>query len=155
MKLQFFSANFVTQLRESAETNQPKYAGDQTWLEALSGGKAYVHESGQIVDPPPQLLITEGDNASNDAENAKRVYTWLNKLTPSLAMEERLWAHLTHCVFADYMKTRWPAENGNLIQRRYLFEGKSFGALIRNGVARLWWSGYLTRDESIKDLMVN
>ena len=90
MKLQFFSANFVTQLREGAEANQPKYAADQIWLEALSGGKAYVHESGLVVDPPPQLLITEGNNASNDTENAKRVFTWLSKLTPSLAMEERL-----------------------------------------------------------------
>lgn len=147
MKLQFFSGNFVTQLREGAAVNQPKYAGDQSWLDALSGGKAYVHESRQVVDPPPQLLITEGDNATNDAENAKRVYIWLNKLTPSLAMEERLWAHLTHCVFADYMKARWPADSASAIQRRYLFEGKSFAALSRNGIARLWWAGSLTRDD--------
>ena len=146
MKLQFFNANFVAKLREGAAANQPKYAGDQSWLDVLSDGKAYVHESAQVVDPPPKLLITEGDNAPNDAENAKRVYTWLNKLTPALAMEERLWAYLTHVVFADYMKSRWPAENAGVIQRRYLFEGKSFAALSRNGIARLWWAGSLTRD---------
>ena len=151
MKLQFFSSTFVTKLRENAEVNQSKYAGDRTWLEAMSGGKAYVYESGQVVDPPPHLLITKDDNALNDAENAKRIYTWLSKLTPSLAMEERLWAHLTHCVFADYMKARWPADSASAIQRRYLFEGKSFAALSRNGIARLWWAGSLTYDEKRED----
>jgi hypothetical protein len=146
MKLQFFSANFVEQLRQGAGANQPNYAGDRTWLDALSGGKPYVYESEQVVDPPPQLVITEEDNPKNDAENAKRIYIWLIKLTPALAMEERLWAYLTHCVFQDYMKARWPADNANAIQRRYLFEGKSFAALSRNGIARLWWAGYLTRD---------
>lgn len=147
MKLQFYSTDFVTRLRENAAANQPNYAGSPAWLDSFSGGKAFIHESGQIVDPPPQLLITEGDNAANDAENAKRVFTWLKKLTPSLAMEERLWAHLTHHVFADYMKARWPADSENAIHRRYLFEGKSFAALSRNGIARLWWAGRLTCDE--------
>jgi hypothetical protein len=146
MKLQFFSGNFVTQLREGASANLSNYGNDTSWLEPLSGGKPYVHESALVVDPPPQLVITEGDNAQNDAENAKRIYTWLIKLTPALAMEERLWAHLTHCIFQDYMKARWPADSANAIQRRYLFEGKSFAALSRNGIARLWWAGYLTRD---------
>jgi hypothetical protein len=146
MKLQFFSGNFVTQLRKDASANLSKYGGDTSWMETLSDGKAYVHESSLVIDPPPQLVITQGDNAQNDAENAKRIYTWLIKLTPALAMEERLWAYLTHCVFQDYMKARWPANDAGAIQRRYLFEGKSFDSLSRNGIARLWWAGYLTRD---------
>jgi len=146
MKLQFFSGNFVAQLREGAAGNSSNYGNDTSWLETLACGKVYVHESSLVVDPEPQLVITEFENAKNDAENAKRIYNWLIKITPALAMEERLWAYLSHCVFQDYMKARWPADNANAIQRRYLFEGKSFAALSRNGIARLWWAGHLTRD---------
>jgi hypothetical protein len=146
MKLPFINREFLTVLRDGAVVNESKYGSDVSWLESLCVGKSRIQESDQIVDPPPQLLISEGDNAPNDAENAKRVYMWLSKLTPALAMEERLWAYLTHYVFADYMKARWPVEGASAIHRRYLFEGKSFSALSRNGISRLWWAGFLTRD---------
>lgn len=146
MKLCFFSANFVGQLSVGASANLAKYGGGASWIDSISLGRVFVHESNIVVDPPPQLLISEEDNTHNDAENAKRIYTWLSKLTPALAMEERLWAYLTHVVFIDYMKARWPVENVNTIQRRYLFEGKSFASLSRNGISRLWWAGFLTHD---------
>jgi hypothetical protein len=66
-------------------------------------------------------------------------------------MEERLWAHLTHRIFAEYMAVRWPPKDANIVHRRYLFEGNSFAALSRNGISRLWWAGYLTRDEGRSD----
>lgn len=62
MKLQFFNSFFVTQLRENAGQNLPKYGENPIWLDALSGGKTYAHESNQIVDPPPSLLVTEQDS---------------------------------------------------------------------------------------------
>jgi hypothetical protein len=151
MKLQFFSGRFLARLREKAATNASKYGADSGWLDALAAGPTYVHESGYVVDPPPTLVSATEGNAQLDAENAQRVYSWLRNLTPSVAMEERLWAHLTHCVFAQYMATRWPAENEGVVRRRYLFEGNSFAALARNGIARLWWAGYLTHDKTRSD----
>jgi hypothetical protein len=147
MKLPFFSNNFVKQLRDNSATNLSKYSSTASWLDSFAAGKPYTHESNQVVDPPPQLVVSD-DNPSNDAENAKRIFTWLRGLTPALAMEERLWAYLTHSVFTDYMRARWPAEDANIIRRRYLFEDKTFAALSRNGISRLWWAGYLTRDET-------
>jgi Family of unknown function (DUF6339) len=35
-----------------------------------------------------------------------------------------------------------------VIHRRYLFEGRSFSALSRHGIARLWWGAKLTKDTS-------
>jgi uncharacterized protein DUF6339 len=151
MKLQFFSSRFLVRLREKASMNASKYGADSGWLDALAAGQAYVHESGYVVDPPPTLVIATEGNAQLDAENARRVYSWLRNLTPSVAMEERLWAHLTHCVFAEYMAIRWPAKNEGVVCRRYLFEGNSFAALARNGIARLWWAGNLTHDETRSD----
>jgi hypothetical protein len=147
MKLAFFSNKFLALLRDKAAANVHNYGDGQDWLDSLAGGTPYVLESNQTVDPPPQLVWTQSDAASSDAENSKLIFTWLRNLTPAVAMEERLWAYLTHCVFADYMAARWPVTGASIVSRRYLFEGKSFAALCRNGISRLWWAGYLTRDE--------
>lgn len=86
-----------------------------------------------------------------DAENARLVYTWLENLTPALAMEERLWACMTHRMFPEYMAARWPVTTESDVLRRYLLEGQTFAALTRNGIARLWWAGYLTKSELRED----
>jgi hypothetical protein len=56
------------------------------------------------------------------------------------------------------MRKRWPAEQymgedkfKENIQTRYLFMADRSRALIRNGIARLWWYGYCSYDESRKD----
>lgn len=151
MKLRFFSRKFVRRLHETAGEHAAQYSGDMLWLEDLAAGQPYVHESNLVVDPPPILEVSTAGSVNQDAVNSRRIYTWLRQLTPALAMEERLWAWLTHCVFADYMHARWPAVGEDLVRRRYLFEGQSFDALARNGIARLWWGGRLTWDEARED----
>ncbi len=146
MKLPFYNRSFVEKLRLSAEANQPRYGEDAAWLTTLSGDAKFVHESSLVVDPPPELVIPNGSDTSSDIENSKRVYEWLKQLSPVVAMEERLWACLSHSVFPKYMAHRWPADSSSAINRRYLFEGKTFAALSRNGISRLWWAGYLTRN---------
>lgn len=147
MNLPFFHRAFVTRLRESAGANLSRYGKGAAWLQAFASGHAYIHESNQLVDQPPILLHSGGDSAQHDATNAKRIYTWLSHLDPAIAMEERLWACLTHDTFHEYMQARWPVEASSTILRRYLFEGNSFASLSRNGIARLWWAGYLTKDD--------
>jgi hypothetical protein len=146
MKLPFFSRTFVEKLRTGADSNQSNYGPKTHWIADFAGGLSYLHDSAQIVDPPPALKITA--EASADPENSRKIFQWLRNITPAIAMEERLWACLSHTVFPEYMHARWPVKDGDAIQRRYLFEGKSFASLSRNGIARLWWAGYLTFDES-------
>jgi hypothetical protein len=149
MKLPFFSGKFVERLRKDAELNRGKYGINTLWISDFAGGAAYIYDSAQIVDPPPALKISS--DPAVDSENSRRVFQWLRNLTPALAMEERLWACLTHAVFPEYMHTRWPGKDSDAIRRRYLFEGKSFAALSRNGISRLWWAGHLTFDEGRKN----
>lgn len=151
MKLPFYNRGFVSKLRESAETNRAQYGETDAWLDVFSGGVKFTHDSSLVVDPPPELLIPPTGAASFDAENSKRIYEWLKSLSPAIAMEERLWACLTHSVFPKYMARRWPVDSASAVHRRYLFEGKTFAALSRNGISRLWWAGYLTRDEARKN----
>lgn len=146
MKLPFFGHRFVNRLREAADANRDKYGATVQWIEDFAGGELYFRESNQVVGPPPALLSTDEKGTHPDAENARLVYGWLRSLTPALAMEERLWAYMTHCMFPEYMHDRWPIAKVSVIHRRYLFEGSSFAALSRNGIARLWWAGYLTED---------
>jgi hypothetical protein len=148
MKLPFFSAKFLASLKASAGSNLALYGPDASWIERFAAGQQYVRDSNQIVDPPPMLIYSADGNPGHDAANAKLVYEWLTCLTPALAMEERLWAYLAHVMFAEYMNARWPVEKATSVVRRYMFEGMSFASLSRNGIARLWWAGYLTRDES-------
>lgn len=146
MKLPFFNGKFVERLRKGSSSNFNKYGISTLWIADFAAGETYLHDSGQMVDPPPALKISADPTV--DAENSRRIFQWLRNLTPAIAMEERLWACLTHTVFPEYMHARWPAKDADAVQRRYLFEGKSFAALSRNGIGRLWWAGYLTFDEN-------
>lgn len=56
------------------------------------------------------------------------------------------------------MRSRWPiesyAENERLVENvreRYFFMSNRDRALIRNGIARLWWYGYVSYDENRED----
>lgn len=148
MRLPFFTRKFLERLQKEASTNLAKYGKHSDWVELVANGQTYFRESGQVVDPPPTLLFGSGKDSTSDAENARRVFTWLEQLPPSVAMEERLWAYLAHCTFPEYMAARWPATDERAVLRRYLFEGQSFAALSRHGIARLWWAGYLTKDKA-------
>jgi Family of unknown function (DUF6339) len=146
MKLQFLSKKMIQRLQDGAGANHSKYGPKNEWLSELAGGERFEYESRFIVEPPPILNLS--DKPADDAENAQRIHSWLRNITPSVAMELRLWAHLTHNVFSEYMYMRWPPKDANIVHRRYLFEGNSFAALSRNGISRLWWAAYLTRDEN-------
>jgi hypothetical protein len=151
MKLQFFSHSLTRQLRDEAESNFPNYGSDCSWFESFVESGPYLRESRYVVDPPPVLLLPDDQGNLHDAENARRIFSWLKGLSPSTAMEERLWACLTHSVFPGYLAKRWPVTSAKTIGRRYLLEGQSFAALSRNGISRLWWAGYLTIDEGRRD----
>lgn len=146
MKLQFFSKAMIQRLQDGSGANHSKYGPKNEWLSELAGGERFNFDSRFVVEPPPVLILSDKPS-DDDAENAQRVYSWLRNITPSVAMELRLWAYLTHNVFSEYMYMRWPPKDANIVQRRYLFEGNSFAALSRNGISRLWWAAYLTHDE--------
>ena len=150
MKLPFFGARFLSRLKRDIDHNVGKYGVSSAWLEDFASGEKIVSESRTIVGPPPKLMIEDG-GAHYDGENARRVYSWLEGLTPAVAMEERLWSCLSHWVFPEYMSTRWPATDEGVIRRRYFLEGSSFAALTRNGISRLWWAAFLTKDDARDD----
>lgn len=94
-------------------------------------------------------LDTSFENkVDSDLENVKRVYNNMKGLSVSKASDERIWVAYALSEFVDYMKYRWMPEGPDKRKERYFFENSSKRSLFRQGIARLWWIGYLTYDES-------
>lgn len=85
-----------------------------------------------------------------DIENAISVFEYLGDMTPVAASDQRLWTHLAHTTFLNYQLERWPLDGEKWKSRvadRWLMRNSSRGALVRNGVSRLWWAAKLTVDD--------
>ena len=76
----------------------------------------------------------------------------MHNLTDSQASDERLWVGLCHDIFWDYMKKRWPLEKATdkaqYIKKNYFFAHGEKRSLMTNALAKLWWIGRLTYDET-------
>lgn len=86
-----------------------------------------------------------------DLENIKRVYGSMRHLPLSIATNFNFWGGLTHTVYWSYMQHRWPSSNqssSSKIVTRYLNKEQPRS---RNGIARLWWLGYLTYREELEN----
>lgn len=93
----------------------------------------------------------KGKESLTDTENVQRVYGHMKYLSDSQASDERIWAAYTLSEFLDYMKYRWPASKAEDIENRYIFGYSVQRSLFRNGIARLWWIGRFTYDQTRPD----
>lgn len=148
----------VVQLRENVSNNVQLYQNDQEWVPAyfkdMVGMETWYLES-RILFQKVDLLTEHNGNrhvSKTDAENSKRIHKSLKFLTPAQAVDGRIWTFMTHIVYSDYMKERWLTNKEKIatgtIERYFASTNRE---LIRNGIARLWWYGYLTYDEDRED----
>src|SRR3954469_6736373 len=138
MSLRYLTDTFLAKLRNALPQNANKYASDRDWLDEFAAGTRYWRETGVDVGALPALIVTE--RPEDDGENAIRLYDALRKLTPVQAMEERLWAYLSHATYWSYMVKRWGTTNAEVIADRFFLKRGGIGSLVRNGIARLLWS---------------
>lgn len=157
-KLIFLRSNSLERLQSNIIANQHRYTESSPWLNSYFSGSEWFQESNLIQADDFQLQIPISKTELCDLENTRILYTALQHLTPLQAADPRLWVYLTHCTHWEYMRHRWPIEQylgkQNLrdnIQQRYFFMPNKSRALIRNGMARLWWYGYCSYDESRRD----
>ena len=152
-RLKFISNRGLSELRDNLERNREHYLAGRAGriLASLEGA---VLESRIEAAPPPPLMIP-ADNNLRDAENVRRVFQWLHRLSPVQASDSRLWTYLTHGPYADYTAARCPIRPdtnvADRIRERYFLEGEGLASIVRNSIARLWWFGYLTREEGQAD----
>jgi len=157
-KLKFLKQGSLDRLRMNIESNQKRYLQDAPFLNEYFGGVNWFVESNIMIPASIQLQIPTSKSELLDLENTKIMYSALKHLTPVQASDQRLWAYFTHVSHWEYMRARWPAEQyigkGRLrevMHERYFFMSDRSRALLRNGMARLWWYGYCTYDETRSD----
>lgn len=167
MKLYYMKQKSLDSLQKDISDNLEKYQSNSSWIDQYFIDKEapkYFFDTGIEVDD--YHLIIGGPET--DFQNAKIVFeTYKDKLNPVQASDLRLWAYLAHAEHWDYMCSRWkinapddkedePDDSKksprdkvvNRIKTRYFFGSSRGKAFVRQGIARLYWSAYLTYDEN-------
>jgi len=148
MKQNVLTSPAYGDLVRNIQQNRNRYENGRVWLKDSTKFKSLFQESDITIASPLSLKLPEG-NQVFDFENAKRVHRKY-KLSPAVAADPRLWARLAHVEHWEYMQKRWPVDESKsqaFIRQRYFLAGTDSRAVMRNGIARLWWSAQLTYDE--------
>ncbi len=167
MKVLFMKQKYLDQLQNDIPNNVNRYEAKDAWVDQYFIDKEtpnYYFESG--IEVEDYQLIQGGPES--DFENAKIIYeAFSGKINAVQASDLRLWAYLAHVQHWDYMRNRWaidiadaededsddskksPEEKAiDRIGSRYFFKASKGKAFVRQGIARLYWSAYLTYDEA-------
>jgi len=148
----------VERLRGSIRDNLRKYRAAAAWTNDFAGGQVTSIQTSVEPASKLQLRHPDGDDLK-DLENTILIYGALSSLTPVQARDPRLWTRLTHVDCWSYMRARWDIERlggdsakaERFVLSRYFIARNESRALLRNGLARLWWYGYLTHDANRKN----
>lgn len=165
MKVYYMKEKALDSLQKDVGVNLEKYQSGTRWIDQYFTEKEtpkYYFDTG--IEVPDYELVIGGPET--DFQNAKILFeAFKGKLNPVQASDLRLWAYLAHAQHWDYMCNRWkinvpdedegpddgkksPREKAlERVKNRYFFNyglGKDY---VRQGIARLYWSVYLTYDE--------
>lgn len=135
--------------------NLQKYGWNEVWISELGLRSQREMPTSVQFKSSFALLDPEGDD-HKDTENAITLHEALPQLTPLQARDPRLWTRFAHVEFWNYMRKRWPIEKhiadeekaARFIESRYFVAQSQSRALLRNGMARLWWTAKLSYDAS-------
>lgn len=153
MPLDLFRSHHVRHLRGNVAHNLSRYSERRPWAGKATGGGSVRLACGLEPAGPLELQLPE-DGDLKDLENTKIVYTAFPNLTPLQARDPRLWTRLTHIECWPYMRKRWDVsrqtgsdgKKQTYVLEHYFVRQNQSRMLLRNGIARLWWYGYLTHD---------
>lgn len=151
--LTVFRNAFATGLLGNVNANLEKYRRNDRWVTELASSSTRDLQTRIEIKTPINLDDPDEDNLK-DLENAIRIHKLLSQLTPLQARDPRLWTRLTHVDCWSYMRKRWPLERfgtdddkgARFIVNRYFVSQSESRALLRNGIARLWWIAQMSYD---------
>jgi Family of unknown function (DUF6339) len=151
--LTIFRNALVENLKTNVNANHEKYYRDDRWVLEVGTKSLRDLETRVELKGPLELEEPEAQD-KKDLENAIRVHKALRQLTPVPARDPRVWTRLCHVEGWTYMRKRWDLERTKddfeqgvrFITQRYFVAQSESRALLRNGIARLWWTAHLTHD---------
>ncbi len=167
MKLRFLKQKALNMLEKDIAENLTKYQAKEDWIDDYFKEKNYPNYYFESDIEYDEFELTNTGSES-DFENAKIVYEALTgKINLVQASDLRLWAFFAHASQWNYMCHRWgidqidpdeedeqsgkksPVEKAiDRVGFRYFFKASKGKAFVRHGIARLYWSAYLTYDEN-------
>ena len=155
MKLYFLKEDALETLRGNVKSNLKNYAKPSNeWIYEFFENQEPFGEYKYEVNKF-DLLISRDKPEETDIENIKILYTNLKMLTDSQATDERLWAGMAHSNFWEYMNHRWKLSADKLnekeIKSKFFFNNGRIRSLIVHPIAKLWWAGRNTYDETRKN----
>lgn len=160
MKVRYLKLSKLDALKANIQGNLKRYECRTPWLEDFFADDAFTLDADVPGAGELELKLPDGSQ-DYDLENTKRVFTALKHLTRAQACDERLWVHMAHAPCWEYMRLRWPVEGKGgrgergdpaaFVRERYFFMANRDRALVRNGIARLWWYGYVSYDPGRED----
>lgn len=98
-----------------------------------------------------KLSGSKNQSVSDEVQNVLIVRDSLGKLTPLLALDERLWVTLTLSQYREYFVSRWFDGSGNdeaavKSLDNHLFATTSRRFIRDQAISRLWWAGKIASD---------
>jgi len=103
------------------------------------------------IEHPEGLLEEMMKQPMNDCNNAILLYESFPSLTPLQASDNRFWLYMAHVDLYKYMYTRWPLSEAKNLPEYIKEHWLGSRGFMRQGLSNLWWSVYLTIDESNED----
>lgn len=145
-QVKYLSETKLEELKISVADNLERYrSGEFVGLSADNGWSISSDLAHVDFDILSSLDCT--DRVSADIHNSIIVYAALGGMTPALAMEERVWARLTHLECLDYARARWPIKGDEQSQVKniisHFFAPGRTGVRDDNAVSRLWWNMHI------------
>ena len=142
--------------RKFIQDNINKFSSYETnnWVTSVCPYNPFIDTKyNNVGDITLDMSAEKGKEFQTEFNNVKSVYSALKFLTDSTASEERLWSALCLGPFYSYVQYRWgkSLQTVDGIRQHFFFEGANRRSLTRNAVARLWWIGRLTYDETRDD----
>ncbi len=151
--LTIFKERYVSELTVKLGENILKYSSPTPWIESAFDSARDLNTS--LKTNGAWALKLPDQTSKYDLENAIKVYETLPRLTKLQARDPRLWTRLCHVECWEYMQHRWgvadiseTATKENKIISRYFISQNQSRALMRNGLARLWWLCEATHDDT-------
>lgn len=157
MKVHFITENALEALRTNLKGNLKHYSEESNdWI------YKYFETENPFVEykqefPEFNLSSDIADDLSKtDVHNTIALYSAMKSLTDTQATEERLWAGMCHSDFWNFLSERWKLRDNRklketTIRSRYFFAHNKKRSLVTNSLAKLWWIGRLTYDETRSD----
>jgi hypothetical protein len=136
----------VESLRQAVPQNLDQYReGNFSFIDLDPG--LWIELKVDASDAALYTLMLPSGGEDYEVENCMAVYDYLPTLTPYDARDERLWSYLSHTVFLQYARARWPipADDGKAVAHiQTHFFARSHRQVERdNAVSRLWWMAHL------------